>query len=76
MKGGMHAHFWFNFHQCQRGCVEKVAAQLILLQQRLEKNKGWAIGMAFGFYEKPWRMRVAMVSLKLIRGSLVGRVRI
>ena len=25
--GGMHAHFWINFHQCQRACVWKVAAQ-------------------------------------------------
>ena len=60
-------------------CGRWPPGQLILLQQRLEKkkHKGWAIGMTFGFYEKPGRMRVVMVSLKLIRTFLVvGRVRI
>jgi len=78
--GGMHAHFWINFHQCQRACVWKVAARPAnppSAKTREKKNKGWAIGMTFGFYEKPGRMRVVMVSLKLIRASLVvGRVRI
>ena len=39
LKGRQQAHFKFNFHQCPRAYVWKVAVQLIFLQREQEKIK-------------------------------------